>query len=120
MSCPAIKKRCKRKTIIVYHPKGKKRNIILELLRRQLVKSVLRLTGSNYYEDLQGQLQKPDLKDLQEHLDPKDYQGLWEQSVPLALKDLQEHLGPREQQDLQERLAHLDPKGLQEHLDPKD
>ncbi len=54
---------------------------------------------SNYFKDLLAQSQKLDLKDLQEHLDPKDLQGLQAQLAQLAPKDLQERLDPKELQD---------------------
>lgn len=67
MSCPDLKKRCKKKTLTVCHPKRKPKKHRVRVAKKIVCKGVLRLKDVYCFKGLQKPSLKLDRRDLQEH-----------------------------------------------------
>ncbi|MUT68404.1 collagen-like protein [Paenibacillus sp. NEAU-GSW1] len=119
MSCPIIKKRCKRKPIIVCRPKGKKKKHRPRVIKKIACKKCPPPDGQQLLRELAGAIAEAGPQGLAGALGPQGLTGLVGAIGELGPEGLAGALGPQGAAGLIGAIGALGPQGIAGALGPQ-
>ncbi|MFC5403234.1 collagen-like protein [Cohnella soli] len=119
LSCPDIKKRCKKKTKIVCHPKRKTKKRCFRVIRKIICKKCPPLKGRQLLRGLAGAIAEVGPQGVAGALGPQGIAGLVGAIGALGPQGIAGALGPQGAAGIVEAIGALGPQGIAGALGPQ-